>query len=189
MREHLPAKYARREAPQRIERAERAAIPVARSRKCASPVPMRCRARFRVRCWESKRLSAPSSMRVAERGGGFLAGIAKDCQYLFYMYSIHMDERGYIEFEWDERKAASNRTKHGVAVEEARDAFFDPYARVIDDPDHSDDEEPFILIGASMAARVLTVCHCLRAGGSSIRIISARKATKGEEREYWRWRR
>lgn len=95
---------------------------------------------------------------------------------------------GYIDFEWDDRKAETNVGKHAVTFEEAMESFYDPYARVIDDPDHSDIEERFILIGMSMTARVLTVCHCMRDEGSIIRIISAREATRDEERQYWRCR-
>lgn len=99
-----------------------------------------------------------------------------------------MDVSGYIDFEWDDRKAETNVGKHGVTFDEAAESFHDPYARVIDDPDHSDGEERFILIGMSMSARVLTVSHCVRGEGSVIRIISARKSTKNEERQYWRCR-
>lgn len=94
---------------------------------------------------------------------------------------------GYIDFEWDERKAASNVEKHGVSFEAAADAFSDPYARIIDDPDHSDDEERFILIGMSLSSGVLTVSHCVREQGSVIRIISARRSTRREESQYWGW--
>lgn len=104
------------------------------------------------------------------------------------MYSINMHQGGYIQFEWDEHKAESNLMKHGVSFDEASESFYDPYARVIDDPDHSDDERRFILLGMSMSARVLTVVHCLRGKGASLRIISARKSTKNEERQYWRHR-
>jgi uncharacterized DUF497 family protein len=93
---------------------------------------------------------------------------------------------GYIDFEWDPGKAASNERKHGVTFAEASTVFGDPYARVIDDPDHSDDEERFIILGASTRANVLIVCHCYRSGGDTIRIISARNATKTESKAYWR---
>ena len=93
-----------------------------------------------------------------------------------------------IKFEWDSRKAELNAGKHAVTFEEATESFHDPYARIIDDPDHSDSEERFVLIGMSMSARVLTVSHCIRENGSTIRIISARKSTKNEERQYWRCR-
>lgn len=93
-----------------------------------------------------------------------------------------------MNFEWDESKARTNVLKHGVTFDEACGVFDDPYARVIDDPDHSLEEERFVIIGLSLDAQVLTVCHCHRAQGLTIRIISARKATKNEERQYWRYR-
>lgn len=99
-----------------------------------------------------------------------------------------MFSSSHIDFEWDDAKASSNARKHGVTFREASAAFADPYGRIIDDPDHSDDEERFILIGMSLSARVLTVCHCLRKEDSVIRIISARKATRPEEDQYWRYR-
>lgn len=91
-------------------------------------------------------------------------------------------------FEWDEAKAQANLQKHGVTFDEASTVFDDPYARVIEDPDHSDYEERFIILGLSIRARELVVCHCLRGSDSStVRIISARKATKTESRQYWRY--
>ena len=72
-------------------------------------------------------------------------------------------------------------------VRGASSVFSDSYARIIDDPDHSDYEERFIILGMSRRARMLTVCHCYRQDDSVIRIISARKATKTEERAYWRY--
>lgn len=104
------------------------------------------------------------------------------------MYDIHMDIESYLSFEWDDAKAVINQDKHAVTFEEAAETFSDPYARIIDDPDHSQDEQRFVLIGLTMSARVLTVCHCLRGRGRIIRIISARKATKNEEKQYWRCR-
>lgn len=65
-----------------------------------------------------------------------------------------------LHFEWDERKSAANLKKHGVSFEEARSAFYDDHARLMDDPDHSEDEDRFILLGLSSALRVLVVCHC-----------------------------
>ena len=99
-----------------------------------------------------------------------------------------MIDSGYIDFEWDPHKAELNAGKHAVTFEEAAESFYDPYARIIDDPDHSDNEERFILIGMSMSARVLTVSHCVRGEGTIVRIISARKSTKNEECQYWRCR-
>ena len=95
---------------------------------------------------------------------------------------------GYIEFEWDDRKAALNFNKHGISFESATDAFSDPYARITPNVKHSDYEERFFLIGMDLESRVLTVCHCERSGGSRIRIISARRSTRNEEQQYWRYR-
>jgi uncharacterized DUF497 family protein len=89
-----------------------------------------------------------------------------------------------LRFGWDERKASANLKKHGVSFDEARTVFFDERARLIDDPDHSEHEERFILLGLSNALRLLLVCHCYRSGGDVIRIISARKATALESKCY-----
>ena len=89
----------------------------------------------------------------------------------------------YLSFEWDEKKSASNKKKHGVSFEEAKSVFTDQFARLISDPDHSDDEDRFILLGTSIHSRLLVVCHCIRAN-DSIRIISARKADKQEREIY-----
>ena len=94
----------------------------------------------------------------------------------------------FITFEWDDTKAQSNLEKHGVSFDEASTVFYDPHALVIDDPSHSIDEDRFVIFGVSAVARVLTVCHCYRVTHERIRIISARKATKKEETEYWRRR-
>lgn len=89
-----------------------------------------------------------------------------------------------LRFEWDERKAAANAKKHGVSFEEARSVFVDERAKLINDPDHSDDEDRFVLLGLSGALRLLLVCHCYRVDGNVIRIISARKANANESRSY-----
>lgn len=91
-----------------------------------------------------------------------------------------------LRFEWDERKELANRRKHGVGFEEARSAFFDEHALLIPDPDHSDDEDRFVLLGMSMALRTLVICHCYREGDAVIRIISARKADRSERQAYTR---
>ena len=92
-----------------------------------------------------------------------------------------------MRFEWDEKKADGNLRKHGVSFNEALTVFDDPYARILDDPDHSISEERFIIMGLSLKARLLIVCHCQRGNGEAIRIISARKATKTERESYWRF--
>ena len=89
-----------------------------------------------------------------------------------------------LRFEWDERKATANAKKHGVSFEEAKSIFVDERAKLIDDPDHSEDEERFVLLGLSSALRLLLVCHCYRSEGNVIRLISARKATAKESRSY-----
>ena len=89
-----------------------------------------------------------------------------------------------ISFEWDSRKASANLRKHGVSFEEAKSVFFDDRARLIDDPDHSESEDRFVLLGFSQNLRLLLVCHCYRTDGEVIRIISARKATRVETAFY-----
>ncbi len=91
-----------------------------------------------------------------------------------------------MRFEWDPEKNRANYRKHGIRFEEVQTAFFDDDAIVFDDPDHSDDEERFLLLGLSSSAKVLVVVHCLRDRGDTIRIISARKATRTEHEAYAR---
>ena len=88
------------------------------------------------------------------------------------------------KFNWDRDKNLSNLEKHGISFKNAALAFFDPNAATLDDKAHSQDEERFLLIGLSKEYRLLTVCHCYREDDTVIRLISARKATKQEEREY-----
>lgn len=89
-----------------------------------------------------------------------------------------------LRFEWDPRKSRSNRQKHGVSFEEAQTVFFDEDALLIDDPDHSEDEARFVLLGFSSKLRTLAVCHCYRKSDNVIRIISARKADRSERALY-----
>lgn len=89
-----------------------------------------------------------------------------------------------MRFEWDQRKNTQNRRKHRVSFEEAQTVFFDDNAVLYDDPDHSMDEDRFLLLGLSSSLRVLVVVHCLRERGEVIRIVSARRATKRERGEY-----
>jgi uncharacterized DUF497 family protein len=89
-----------------------------------------------------------------------------------------------MKFEWDATKASSNAKKHKVSFDEAKSVFYDEFAvQFFDDP-HSSDEDRFLLLGMSAHARLLLVCHCERANGDVIRIISARKATAHESRHY-----
>ena len=103
----------------------------------------------------------------------------------YHKYIVCMNE---LRFEWDRRKERANLKKHGVSFDEARTAFHDESATVFFDPDHSDGEDRFILLGLSHRLRVVVVCHCFRESETVVRIISARKANKNEDREYWRRR-
>jgi uncharacterized protein len=95
-----------------------------------------------------------------------------------------------LRFEWDARKAAENRRKHGVSFEEAEAVFSDEHALLVDDPEHSAEEARFILMGLSSRLRVLVVVHAYREAQSVIRLISARKANRQERMIYnRRWRR
>lgn len=90
-----------------------------------------------------------------------------------------------LKFEWDENKNTINKSKHNISFEEAQTVFFDELALVIDDPDHSEQEDRFIILGQSSQAKLLVVCHCYRESDTVIRIISARKATKTESSQYY----
>jgi uncharacterized DUF497 family protein len=93
-----------------------------------------------------------------------------------------------IRFEWDEKKNSVNKRKHGVSFTEGQTSFADENGLLIDDPDSSEDEDRLILLGLSAKLRLLVVCHTYREHDSTIRIISARKANRSEQKEYWkRW--
>ena len=91
----------------------------------------------------------------------------------------------YIKFEWDKTKNESNITKHKISFEEAKSVFYDENARLIADPDHSDSEDRFILLGMTSQLKILVVSHTYREDDEIIRIISARKATKNESKYYF----
>lgn len=90
-----------------------------------------------------------------------------------------------LRFVWDESKSRANWRKHGVSFDEAQSAFFDEGAWVFFDPDHSEDEDRFLLLGLSAQLRVVLVCHCFRETNRVVRIISARRANRREEAAYW----
>ncbi len=90
-----------------------------------------------------------------------------------------------IRFEWDENKNIINIKKHKITFEEAKSVFYDQEALLINDPEHSWEEERFIILGLSLKANLLVVCHCYRESETVIRIISARKATKNEAEQYY----
>ena len=98
------------------------------------------------------------------------------------MYNVHMGE---IVFEWDERKNRENQRRHKVSFEEAQTVFLDENAMRFFDPDHLDDEDRFLMLGMSYKLRVLVICHCYRKDDTVIRIISARRADKREQKDYW----
>lgn len=89
-----------------------------------------------------------------------------------------------LVFEWDDRKATSNLKKHGISFDEAQTVFFDEMALQFSDDAHSGKEERFLMLGLSGKLRIPLAVHCFRESDSTIRIISARKATKNERKEY-----
>ena len=89
-----------------------------------------------------------------------------------------------INFEWDENKNKINKNKHGISFEEAKTVFCDEFAILFDDPDHSEEEERFLIIGTTNKEKICIVSHCYREKDSIVRIISARKATKTERKIY-----
>ena len=89
-----------------------------------------------------------------------------------------------LRFEWDPKKATLNLRKHGVSFEDAQSVFSDENGLLIDDPDHSEEEDRFVLLGLSHSLRLLVVVHCYRSEGRVIRIISARKADAQERSIY-----
>ena len=92
-----------------------------------------------------------------------------------------------LEFEWDTNKNKENIKKHKISFEEAKEVFYDDNAILFDDPDHSDYEERFLIIGRINNLNIYVVSHCYRENDGVIRIISARKATKNERETYERW--
>jgi len=99
------------------------------------------------------------------------------------MYNVFMNE---VSFSWDPVKAVNNEKKHKVAFEEAKTVFYDPRAILLDDPDHSEKEERFLIIGMSWHQKTLIVSHCYMESNEEIRIISARKAARKEKNTYTR---
>jgi len=90
----------------------------------------------------------------------------------------------FLDFTWDENKNKKNIKSHNISFQEAKTVFFDPKAKIIYDPDHSKDEDRFIILGLSKLLNMLVVCHCYRENDKIIRIISARKATTKECKQY-----
>ena len=90
-----------------------------------------------------------------------------------------------MRFTWDRRKDAENRRKHGVALEEGEGVFADEWGLLLHDPDHSEDEDRYLLLGMSQRLRLLVVSHTVRDDGDEIRLISARKAIRSERKQYF----
>ena len=94
-----------------------------------------------------------------------------------------------LHFTWDAAKARANIAKHGISFEEAETAFSDDDAILVPDPEHSALEERFLLIGLSVALRVLVVVHCEPDASGALRLISARRASRSERGQYAaRWK-
>jgi uncharacterized DUF497 family protein len=93
-----------------------------------------------------------------------------------------------LRFEWDDEEKINIR-KHGISFDEARTVFYDEKAIQFFDPDHSEDEDRFILLGISFKLRTLVVCQCFRESETVIRLFSAWKANRDEKQKYWRRRR
>jgi len=91
-----------------------------------------------------------------------------------------------LYFDWSEAKDKANVQKHGVSFKEAKSVFFDEYALLIADPDHSENEDRFVLLGLSAKLRLLLVCHCFEVDDGLIRVISCRKANRKEVSLYQR---
>ena len=89
-----------------------------------------------------------------------------------------------IKFEWDENKNRINQHKHGISFEDAKTVFYDENAMLFDDPEHSREEERFLIIGITDREKICIVSHCYRDQEGTIRIISAREATKNEKKTY-----
>ena len=89
-----------------------------------------------------------------------------------------------LDFIWDDNKNKENIITHKISFDEAKTVFFDPNAKVIYDPDHSKEDDRFIILGLSKYLNILIVCHCYRENEKIIRIISARKATPKERKQY-----
>ena len=98
------------------------------------------------------------------------------------MYNVHMIQIGKVRFEWDKEKNELNKSKHKIDFSEAATIFLNPPLQIFFDPDHSESEDRYVAIGISLHNRTLTVVNCESHEGATVRIISARKATKREQK-------
>ncbi len=123
----------------------------------------------------------PNRDKEMEKKMVILKSLVENSGKLYYNYSIIMNA---IQFEWDDVKAKTNKRKHDVTFEEAKTVFWDDNARLIHDPDHSDEEERFLMLGLSFKQKLMLVVHCYRDDGNVVRLISARNASKNERKQY-----
>jgi len=100
---------------------------------------------------------------------------------LQHIYNVFMNS---TSFSWDDKKNIANQKKHRISFEEGQSVFFDEHAIEYYDPDHSESEDRFLMLGHSYRVRILVVSYTLRKDGTDIRVISARKATKKEQNAY-----
>jgi hypothetical protein len=100
------------------------------------------------------------------------------------MYSVNLSD---LRFEWDERKSAANHKKHRISFTDAMSVFADENALLLADPDHSEGEERFLLLGLSSSLKLVVVSHCYQSRDEVIRIISVRRATRRERAQYHQW--
>ncbi len=104
--------------------------------------------------------------------------------FIFALYVLCRYTMAIISIKWDPEKAETNKSKHGISFDDAVTVFFDLNGKVINDPDHSDSEDRFLIMGLSWSLNLLVVSHCYRRASAEIRIISARKANKQERKQY-----
>ena len=120
-----------------------------------------------------------------EDGPGRIAPISRpDPVLVAYIRYMYIPSSGELRFEWDPAKAAQNVRKHGVSVLEAQTSFSDDYGLLVDELGPASEEQRFVLLGVSSAVRLLVVVHSYREIERTIRLISARKATRSERAQY-----
>ena len=120
-----------------------------------------------------------------EDGPGRIAPISRpDPVLVAYIRYMYIPSSGELRFEWDSAKAAQNGRKHGVSFLEAQTSFSDDYGLLVDELGPASEEQRFVLLGVSSAVRLLVVVHSYREIERTIRLISARKATRSERAQY-----
>ena len=135
---------------------------------------------FQVRCFSQRQALYPPATYAQRYASQALPNCPLDNK-LQHIYNVFMNS---ISFSWDDRKDIASQKKHRVLFKEAQTVFFDEHAIEYYDPDHSESEDRFLMLGHSYRIRILVVSYTLRKDGKEIRIISARKATKKEQKSY-----